>query len=101
MGSRLELQTLLEEILGSSNVYYQPPESVKMSYPAIVYSLKSMKNNFANNSVYTQYTDYEIIVIDKDPDSVIVSKISKLPMCMFDRHYASDNLNHTVFTLSY
>lgn len=101
MESRLELQTLLEEILGSANVYYQPPESVKMSYPAIVYSLKNMKNNFANNSVYTQYTDYEIIVIDKDPDSVIVSKISKLPMCMFDRHYASDNLNHTVFTLSY
>lgn len=101
MESRLELQTLLEEILGSANVYYQPPESVKMSYPAIVYSLKNMKNNFANNSVYTQYTDYEIIVIDKDPDSVIVSKVSKLPMCMFDRHYASDNLNHTVFTLSY
>ena len=101
MESRLELQTLLEEILGSANVYYQPPESVKMSYPAIIYSLKNMKNNFANNSVYTQYTDYEIIVIDKDPDSVIVSKISKLPMCMFDRHYASDNLNHTVFTLSY
>lgn len=101
MGSRLELQTLLEEILGSSNVYYQPPESVKMSYPAIVYSLKNMKNNFANNSVYTQYTDYEIIVIDKDPDSEIVSKISKLPLCMFDRTYVSDNLNHTVFTLSY
>lgn len=101
MESRLELQTLLEEILGSSNVYYQPPESVKMSYPAIVYSLKNMKNNFANNSVYTQYTDYEIIVIDKDPDSEIVSKISKLPMCMFDRIYVSDNLNHTVFTLNY
>ena len=101
MESRLELQTLLEEILGSSNVYYQPPESVKMSYPAIVYSLKNMKNNFANNSVYTQYTDYEIIVIDKDPDSEIVSKISKLPLCMFDRTYVSDNLNHTVFTLSY
>lgn len=101
MESRLELQTLLEEILGSSNVYYQPPESVKMLYPAIIYSLKNMKNNFANNSVYTQYTDYEIIVIDKDPDSAIVSKISKLPMCMFDRTYVSDNLNHTVFTLSY
>ena len=27
MGSRLELQNLLESILGSRNVYYQPPES--------------------------------------------------------------------------
>lgn len=101
MESRLELQTLLEEILESQNVYYQPPESVKMSYPAIIYSLKNIKNNFANNSVYSQYTEYEITVIDTDPDSEIVSKISKLPMCRFDRSYPSDNLYHTVFTLNH
>lgn len=99
MGSRLELQTQFEEILGSRNVYYQPPLSVKMNYPAIKYSRKTIDNTFADNSVYKQDYAYEVIVIDEDPESVIVEKISKLPMCRFDRHYTADNLNHDIFTL--
>lgn len=99
MASRLELQTMLEELLDSENVYYQPPASVKMSYPAIVYSRKNIDNSHANNSVYGQNLSYEIIVIDEDPDSDIVMKVSALPLCKFDRHYETDNLNHDVFTL--
>lgn len=99
MASRLELQTLLEGILGSSNVYYQPPASVSMRYPAIVYSRSEIENTFANNSVYAQTVGYSVTVIDKNPDSEYVKKISMLPMCIYDRHYVSDNLNHDVFTL--
>lgn len=101
MASRIQLQAELEGILGSRNVYYQPPASVKMSYPAIVYSRNDIQNDFANNNVYTQNRSYEVIVIDKNPDSEIVDKISQLPMCRFDRHYTSDNLNHDVFTIFY
>lgn len=99
MASRLQLQTLLEELLGSHEAYFQPPASVFMSYPAIVYSLYDIQNTYANNGVYTQDTAYQVTVIDEDPDSEIVKKISKLPRCSFDRAYRSDNLNHTVFTL--
>lgn len=101
MGSRLELQTLLETILGSRNVYFQPPASVSMKYPAIVYSRDDIENVHADNSVYAQTTAYAITVIDKNPDSEIVKKISMLPMCNYERHYASDNLNHDVFILFY
>lgn len=99
MASRLDLQTLLENILGSSEVYFQPPASVFMSYPAIVYSRDDIENTHADNRVYAQHTAYQVIVIDEDPDSEIVKKVSKLPMCSFDRHYTSDNLNHDAFTL--
>lgn len=99
MSSRLELQTLLENILGSRNVYYQPPASVSMKYPAIIYSRDNIRNTFAGNRVYAQALAYSITVIDKNPDSEIVKKVSQLPMCTFDRHYVSDNLNHDVFTL--
>lgn len=99
MASRLKLQTVLEELLGSENVYYQPPASVHMSYPAIVYSRKNIDNTHADNLVYRQNNSYEIIVIDEDPDSEIVTKVSALPLCNFDRHYETDNLNHDVFTL--
>lgn len=101
MATRVDLQNTLEELLGSRNVYYQPPESLKMNYPAIVYARKTIDNSYANNSVYKQNYAYEITVIDKNPDSEIVNKISKLPTCRFDRHFKSDNLNHDVFTLYY
>lgn len=99
MAGRPDLQTLLENLLGSRNVYYQPPESVKLQYPAIIYSRKTIENRFANNSVYKQNNAYDITVIYADPDSDLPIKISNLPLCRFDRHYTADNLNHDTFTL--
>ena len=96
---RLELHELLAELLGSRNVYYQPPESVRMKYPAIKYSRDDIQNTFANNNVYMQQYAYEITVIDEDPDSEIVYKISKLPTARFERHYTSDDLNHDIYKI--
>lgn len=101
MGSRLELQTIFENLLGSRNVYYQPPESLRMKYPAIRYNRKNIENTFADDSVYKQKIAYEVIVIDENPDSEFVLAVSKLPTCRFDRHYTAENLNHDVFTLYY
>lgn len=99
MANRLDLQATLEGILGSREVYFQPPATVQMRYPAIVYSRKSIDNAHANNGVYKQDSCYELTVIDKNPDSEIVSRVSGLLLCRFDRHYKKDNLNHDVFTL--
>ena len=99
MANRLDLHEILCDILGTRNVYYQPPESVKMTYPAIVYSRNRIENTFANDNVYSQNHSYQVMVIDKDPDSEIVERVSKLPLCSFDRHFISDNLNHDSFTL--
>lgn len=99
--TRLEVHEKLCEILGSRNVYFQPPASVAMRYPAIVYSLGKIDNTFANNDVYRQTRSYEITIIDKDPDSKIVDRVSLMPKFRFDRRYTSDNLYHNVFTLNY
>lgn len=101
MGSRLELQSELEKILGSRNVYFQPPSSVRMQYPAIVYSRKDIEGRFANDKIYRKLPCYEAILIDKNPDSEFIDKILDLPYCSFDRHYEADNLNHDVFTIFY
>ena len=101
MSSRLELHEVLCDILGSRNVYYQPPESIKMKYPAIVYSRNRIDNTFANDSVYTQQKSYSVTVIDEDPDSKIVEAVSKLPTCRFSRHFTSENLNHDTFIIYY
>lgn len=99
MGSRDELQTFLEGLLGSRNVYFQPPASTQMRYPAIVYSRDDIDSRHANNKVYTKTVAYSVTVIDKDSESPVIDKIADLPMCSFDRRYVADNLNHDVFTL--
>lgn len=98
---RLELQKLLEDILGSRHVYYQPPESVKMKYPAIVYERNDIEKVYADNKPWLKHYEYMITVIDRNPDSPIVSAIADLPKCRFNRHFTSDNLNHDIFTIYY
>lgn len=99
MADRTALQTLLESILGSDAVYFQPPPTYQMVYPCIVYERSKFDTEFADNYPYKIGKRYTITVIDKNPDSIIPDKITLLPGCIFDRHFVSDNLNHDVFTI--
>lgn len=101
MADRLDLQGLLEELLESRNVYYQPPESIKMQYPAIRYSKKSIQSVYANNSKYLMRDCYELIVISRSPDHPVIKKLLALPYCSYDRPYVADNLYHDVLTIYY
>lgn len=101
MHDRLELHSKLVSLLGNNHVYYQPPETIKMEYPAIRYSKTNIKSTFANSTVYSNKKSYEIIVIDKKPDNAVINKLFEIPYIKFDRHYVADNLNHDVFTLYY
>lgn len=100
MLSRLELHTELCNILGSRNVYYQPPESLRIKYPAIIYSLEGIENLFSGNTIYLQKCLYRVIVVDSDPDSEVVKNMSMLPRCKYIKHYIADNLNHYVFRVA-
>lgn len=101
MASRLELHNILLRMNNNKNVYYQPPESINMDYPAIKYSLADIDKQAANNDCYIKTREYSVIYIDKDPDSPIVDELMELPYCSFDRHYKSNNLNHYVYTIFY
>jgi len=99
--SRQKLHTELMLILKSKNVYFQPPESIKIKYPAIVYSRNDVDNTHANNGVYNQKIKYKVTVIDYDPDSRIVEKMLKHEYVVFDRHFAVNGLNHDQFTITH
>ena len=101
MASRLELQTKLEELFESKNVYYQPPESLKIKYPAIVYSRSRINKRSADDTSYITTNCYELTVIDKRPDNEVINKLLKLPMCSHSSRFISDGLNHDVLTLYY
>lgn len=102
MASRLELHEELCEILGTRNVYFQSPESVKMSYDAIRYELGGKDIKRADNRLYTFINQYDGVVITRDPDTTIPDKLLvHFEMVSFGRPYVADNLNHYPFTLYY
>ncbi len=98
---RFELHELFKNLLGSSNVYFQPPSNVKLKYPAIVYTRVGLEPIRADNGIHKLTAEYEVVVIDYDPDSSIVYEIAQLPLCRHTQHYEQDNLNHDAFRLYY
>lgn len=102
MATRLDLQNLFEGILESKNVYYQPPESIKLTYPCIIYALTDIYTRNADDSHYSMQKSYTVTVISRDPDNEIAESILKiLPRTRFDRRYVTDNLYHDILTLYY
>lgn len=102
MPSRVELHEELCAILGSRNVYFQPPKSSQMKYPCIVYSKDGVDKRNANNKIYIKTNVYDGVVIDYDPDSTIADDLLEhFPKCSLSGSYVSDNLNHRPFKLYY
>lgn len=102
MASRLELHAKLQELIGNTNVYFQPPASVKLSYPCIIYSIGNGDAKHADNMVYKFMNSYELLFIYKKPNlEIIETVLRELPMCRLNRAYCNDNLNHYAFTLYY
>lgn len=105
MGTRLELHTVLADILGcpergeECRVYFRPPASKEMRYDCIVYERSRIDPVFANNAPYSLRNRYQVTVIYRNPDSNLPHKIASLPMCAHARHFTADNLNHDVFDL--
>lgn len=100
MAERLSLHAKFISLLGTNNVYFQPPESIKLAYPCIVYRRSSGDTKYSNDMPYLFTQAYEVTVIDKDPDSPLIRAIATgFPMVRYNRHYVNDNLNHDTFTL--
>lgn len=104
MAIRLDLHRELSIALGSGNVYYQPPESVKLKYPCIVYSKDRDRVERADNRHYVVHPQWNLILIEHDPDSDLADGIVdhfNQYCCSIDRRYRADNLYHTAITLYY
>lgn len=102
MASRAKLHDELCELLGSRNVYFQPPASLQMRYDAIRYELADKDIKRANDDVYLMTNQYSGVIIATNPDTALPDMLLKhFKMCSFGRPYTADNLNHYPFTLYY
>lgn len=101
MRTQASLNEILCEVLGSRNVYFQPPSNLKMRYPAIRYKRTGFDTLNADNKAYRRMGVYELIVISTDPDNPVVPKLLDLPYCSYVRPYQADGLYHDVLTIKY
>lgn len=101
MDRRLKLQEILTNILGSNNVYFQPPATIKLSYPCIIYQRSDIEQKYADNLIYNNRVRYSLTLIGRSPENEVVNKLLALPYCSYDRFFVSDGLNHDVFALFY
>lgn len=97
MAPRLQLHDILKAI--TDNVYFQPPENITLEYPCIIYQRDYAETKFADDIPYNHTLRYVVTVIDRDPDSNIPGKVASIPMCLFNRFFTADNLNHDVYRL--
>ena len=97
---RLTLHHKLVDILGSENVYYNPPESQKLNFPCIVYNLSYIEQIHADNIKYIDYTTYKITVVSKNPDHPAIRSILDIPMTKFSANYVKNGFYHCVLILN-
>lgn len=96
---RLKVYDILSEF--AENVYYNPPEGVKMQYPCIIYALQAKPDNSADNLPYFMNETYQITYIHRSVEEESVSdRMARTKGFSFDRSFRSDNLYHDVFTYS-
>lgn len=101
MGNRLDLHEIFCNILGSRQVYFDPPESLKISYPAIIYELDDVNALRADDHGYLLNRRYQVKYISRDPDNTVIDDLLRLQYCSFDRRFATDNLYHDCFDIYY
>ena len=101
---RLELDARLRRILGSNNLYFEPPASVRMTYPCIRYTRERIDTDFADNRVYLGKQRYNIILIYYDVDTDLIDRVlynDEGLVFSHERHYVADGLHHDIFTTTF
>ncbi len=96
---RLQLQSLLREILGSDQVHYVKPGSLEMVYPAIVYNRQRSDVKHANNDPYNIQKSYSLTAMSRNADDPLFDKLERLRMCTLERTYEMDQLHHHAYTI--
>lgn len=97
---RLILQHKLVALLGSSNVYFQPPKSTMLKFPCIVYQRVGTHTLRADNRIYKKTPNYLVTYITKNPDDPLIDSIlDEFEYISASKPFISDNLYHNPYNL--
>lgn len=101
LDQRLKFHDVLKAVIGTDNVYFQPPPNITMQYPCIVYERDNQSVKRGDNVAYNLRQRYQVTYVDKNPDGDPIDVLAELPLSAFSRHFVTSNLNHDVFSIYY
>lgn len=93
-----DLLDLLRKAVHHNRVYFQPPENLKIGYPAVIFHLSKIKVDRADDAPYKGAREYSVTLITKEPEPEVLDEILKIPYTTLDTTYIADGMNHFVFT---
>lgn len=100
--NRLALREILSKVMvdcgEEPKLYYQPPESMRLEYPCMIYHLKDMSSNYADNRPYMKLISFDITYVTRSPSSSVPVAMTDQSLMSFDRYYTADNLHHYAYT---
>ena len=104
MASQPEWQDILQGIIGlepdRDNVFYQPPATVQLSYPCIIYALDDMHTLRADNVNYLITPTYEVTIVSRNANNPFIKKmLLDIPTARFHRRFTADSLYHDVLSI--
>lgn len=95
-----ELRLLQIEVLGYQHTYFEPPESVRLTYDAVVYNRTGYDVKRADDRGYTVRDQYQVLVISRDAETELPKAILEhFPYCSPGRPTVTDNLYHFPITI--
>lgn len=98
--NRSALHEKLCTILGSRNVYHDPPSSAYLNYPCIIYKRNPESPRMADNIRYAVWYPWDVQIISKDPDFELFDTFLKnFQYGNEGQPFVKDNLHHSNFTI--
>lgn len=94
-----KLRSIFVDEVGVKNVYFQPPSTVKMEFPCIVYEISAPDDEHADNQIYIDRLRWKVTLITRSPKPKEFTRLRYVQSCVFDRHYTADNLHHYAFEI--
>lgn len=105
MNRRIDLHHELKKLMydlkyDGARVFYNPLPNTQLLYPCIIYHMNTIQDRYAGDKRYFYSTMYDVQVIDKDPDSKIVSTIlERFQYCKLNNDMITDGLYHFNLTI--
>jgi hypothetical protein len=93
--------------LNIPNVYFEPPQNTRLTYPCVVFKRGTNSSRSANNRIYKLDNSYDLTYICREPDdpmtnTILVGDSTHEPpfsMIRHIRHYVADGLHHDQYKL--
>lgn len=97
MADRKDFHKKLEQAFGCK-CYFQPPETLKLTYPCVVYAFERFDTRRANNLNYIINERYKISFLHKDADNGTVKQVMrKFEKIAHVQHYITNGVYNDVY----